>query len=67
VAGVDGLFDAGDLGLGTYGSSGSFSEHLSMTSKGMDSGSMVSPPAIPPTEDEGYLWMAPWSGASGPL
>lgn len=67
VAGVDGLFDAGDLGLGTYGSSGSFSEHLSMTSKGMDSGPMVSPPAIPPTEDEGYLWMAPWSGASGPL
>lgn len=73
VAGVDGLFDAGDLGLGGYGSSASFSElsmssdHLSMASKAMDSGSMVSPPAIPPTEDEGYLWMAPWSGANGPL
>lgn len=67
VAGVDGLFEAGDLGLG-YSSSASFSElndHFSMASKAIDSGTMASPAAIPPPiEDEGYLWMAPWSSAN---
>lgn len=68
VAGADGLFDAGDMGLGNYGSM-NFSElnmssdHLAMASKGMDAVSLGSPSAIPPQPDDGdYLWMAPFNG-----
>ncbi|KAF8243190.1 hypothetical protein K440DRAFT_669707 [Wilcoxina mikolae CBS 423.85] len=71
VAGADGLFDSGDLGLGTYGNPGNYSphnmspHHQVMVTKGMDSVPLVmSPPAtIPPPEDGDYLWMAPWSNA----
>jgi len=69
VAGVDGLFDSGDLGLGTYSNPGNYSPHNMsphhQVTKGMESGSLVvsRPATIPPPEDGDYLWMAPWSNA----
>lgn len=71
LAANDGIFDAGDLGLGSYGSATSFSEnspeHIIGSSKPMGSPSslVVSPSSINPTPDESdYLWMAPWSGGA---
>jgi hypothetical protein len=72
IAGADGLFDAGDMGLDGYGSTMNFaalnmsSDHLAMASKGMDAISLASPPAIPPPADDGdFLWMAPFN--AGPI
>jgi hypothetical protein len=70
VAGADGLFDAGDMGLGSYGSTMNFAElnmssdHLAMASKGMDAISLASPSAVPPPDDGDFLWMAPFNAGS---